>query len=275
MGSRKSEDGNEKKENIHAGHRQRLRQQFLRGGGDAMPDHVLLELLLTYAIPRADVNPLSHRLLKTFGSLAGVFRASPVALQEVEGMGEGSTVFLKVLMACGQRCLYQYYTSNRRLDLRNLEHACRFALSEGAEDRYETLRMICLDSKYGLITTKVIDEGNTVSVNADPRRILEAAFLSNAHAFILTHNHPSGDVRPSDADIRVANMVKDAAKAGGLEAVDQLILGHGAVYSFERDTVLLYTSPTSYYTLTPTEYEYRCRGLSYGYNFDGFYEETF
>ena len=251
------------KSELHKGHRQRLRENFLRSGGEGMPDHVLLELLLTYAIPRTDVNPLAHRLINTFGSLSGVFQASPEALQAVEGMGEGSVTFIKALVVCGQRCLRQYYTQGKRLNLLNLEEACRFALAEAVGDKYETLRIICLDSKFQLINAKAIDEGNTTSVAADPRRIIEAALLSKAHAFILTHNHPSGDVRPSDADIHIARKIRDAAETINLKVVDQLILGHGAAYSFDRNVVQVFSSPTTSFPLTLDEYTARRTSLSY------------
>ncbi len=251
------------KENIHAGHRQRLRESFLRGGAEGMADHVLLELLLTYAIPRSDVNPLAHRLLKTFGSLSGVFQASPEALRSVEGMGDSSVVFIKSLIACGKRCLRQYYANEGRLDLLNMEDACRFALSEAIEDKYETLRIICLDSKYHFIHTRAIDEGNTVSVPADPRRIIEAALQSKAHAFILSHNHPSGDIRPSEADVNIAIQIRDAASAIGMEVVDQLILGHGAAYSLRHNMVVVFSSPGSSYSTTLEEYSAFRTGHSY------------
>lgn len=275
MGMKSKNNGNN--ENIHAGHRQRLRESFLRGGAEGMADHVLLELLLTYAIPRADVNPLAHRLLRTFGSLSGVFQASPEALKNVDGMGENSVVFIKAMVACGQRCLRQYYANEKRLDLRNLEDASRFALSEAMEDRYETLRIICLDSKYHLINTRIIDEGNTVSVPADPRRIIETALQSKAHAFILSHNHPSGDIRPSEADAAVAIQIRDAANAIGMEVIDQLILGHGAVYSFHHDLVAVFSSPTTCYSMPLEEYAALRSGLPYNddrFGWDsGFYPE--
>jgi DNA repair protein RadC len=85
------------KKNIHSGHRQRLRRQLLRTGGLYMADHQLLELALFYALPRRDVNPLAHRLLDRFGSLAGVFDASPEALLAVDDVSEGTVALLQLL----------------------------------------------------------------------------------------------------------------------------------------------------------------------------------
>ena len=263
MGSRKNESGKEKKENLHAGHRQRLRERYLQTGGAGMADHELLELMLTYAIPRSDVNPIAHRLLQTFGSFGGVFQASAEELKNVEGMGESSAVFLKTLVTCGQRCLQQYYKNGKRLDLKNFVDASRFALAEAAGDKYETLRIICLDSRYQFISTKVIYEGNTTSVPADPKRVIETALQSKAHFIIVYHNHPSGNLHPSRADEDVVQQIHDMATAVKLQVLDQMILGHGAAYSFYCNMVVVFTSPTNQYTLSLEEYEEQQSACSY------------
>lgn len=256
---------------LHKGHRQRLRESFLRGGPEGMADHALLELLLTYALPRVDVNPLAHRLLRTFGSLAGVFQAGPEALKAVDGMGAGATVFLKVILACGHRILRQYYAGNRSVDMDKPMEACRFALAEAIEDRYETLRIICLDSKYHLIETKALNVGNTTSVTADPRHIIEAALVSKAHSIILSHNHPSGDIRPSQDDCIAAQKIREAAEGVGLQVVDQLILGHGAVYSFQRDRVFAFSSSYAAQNFSLEDYMAQ-QNMSY-YDVPSWYEE--
>lgn len=262
---------NGSKENIHAGHRQRLRESFLRGGPDGMADHVLLELLLTYAIPRSDVNPLAHRLLNSFGSLSEVFQAPPEALKSVEGMGDTSVVFIKSIVECEKRCLRQYFATERRLDLLNMEDACRLALSEAIEDKYETLRMFCLDSKYRLTNARIVEVGNTTSVIADPRKVIELALQNKAHAFILSHNHPTGNICPSEADYVTAMQIRDAANAIGIEVLDQLILGHGAAYSMRNDLVVAFNSSMNCYSITLEEFSDHYNGTSYRDNHPDWY----
>ena len=92
-------------ENLHKGHRERLRQSYIENGPDGMHEHQLLELLLTYAIPRRDTNPIAHRLLdkSAFGSLWEVLNAGPKELMAVEGIGESAAVLLSLVGAMGRR----------------------------------------------------------------------------------------------------------------------------------------------------------------------------
>ena len=92
----------------HAKHRERMRTRFLEHGLDNFADHEVLELLLFYAVPRGDVNPLAHRLLDEFGSLANVLEAETPDLCRVEGMGEKTAAFLHLLPPMFRR----YQTSN-------------------------------------------------------------------------------------------------------------------------------------------------------------------
>ena len=86
-------------ENVHAGHRARLRERFLREGLDGFSEHEVLELLLIYAIPQRDVNPLAHALIARFGSLAGVLEADAAELRQVSGVGENAAVLLSLMPA--------------------------------------------------------------------------------------------------------------------------------------------------------------------------------
>ena len=92
-------------EDLHSGHRQRLRERFLRDGLDSLEDHTALELLLCYAIPRKDVNGLAHELLNRFGSLSAVLDADQAALEQVPGMGENAAALLRLIPAMNRRYL--------------------------------------------------------------------------------------------------------------------------------------------------------------------------
>jgi DNA repair protein RadC len=144
------------KKNIHSGHRQRLRRQFLRTGGQYMADHQLLELALFYALPRRDVNPLAHRLLDRFGSLAGVFDAPPDALLAVDGVSEGAVALLQLLrqlmdwsprLAAGTDTPEELDRYVRSLFRSDRQHICLLALDgEGivqAVERLEGLGNVC------------------------------------------------------------------------------------------------------------------------------------
>ncbi len=231
--------------NEHQGHRQRLRDTFVQTGIEGMPDHQVLELLLTYALPRRDVNPLAHRLLDRFGTLEKVLTAPVDQLKQVPEMGESTAVFLSLLGQTERRILLQRYRGEkeRPVLLGTPSRLCGYMLALSQQDRYETLRLVCLDKRYALIHEAVISVGSLTEVLADPRLVLEAALLHKACFIALGHNHPSGDVTPSREDVQVAERIEAAAEAVGIGVVDQLILGRSAAYSLRSQRVLAFTGP--------------------------------
>ncbi len=244
--------------NEHAGHRNRLRESFIQNGIEGMADHQVLELLLTYALPRVDVNPLAHRLLSRFGSLEGVLCARPDQLKQVEGVGDAAAVFLSLLGAVDRRVLLQRFADRDRRPVLSTPAALgRYMLTLSLQDRYETLRLVCLNKKYELIYEGVISSGSLTEVLADPRPILETALLHKACAIALSHNHPSGDVRPSREDEDAARRIEAAAAAVGISVADQFILGRGALYSLRTERVLLFPGPDMVTDMTLSEYDRR------------------
>ena len=244
--------------NEHAGHRSRLRETFQQNGIEGMADHQVLELLLTYALPRVDVNPLAHRLLDRFGSLTEVLSARPDQLQQIRGIGESAAVFLSLLGEVDRRMLLQRFSGEGKrpvLDTPLVLGGYMLALS--LHDRYETLRLVCLNSRYERIYESVISSGSLTEVLADPRPILETALVHKACFIALSHNHPSGDVTPSREDEAAARRIEEAAAAVGIGIADQFILGRGAAYSLRTGRVLLFSSPGLATDMTLAEYSER------------------
>ncbi len=241
--------------NEHAGHRARLRESFLKKGVEGMADHQVLELLLTYALPRMDVNPLAHRLLDRFGSLEAVLSAQPDQLMQVQGVGESAAVFLSLLGQVDRRLILQRFSDkSRRTVLATPASLGGYMLALSLQDRYETLRLVCLNRKYELIYDSVVSSGSLTEVLADPRPVLETALVHKACFIALSHNHPSGDVTPSREDEAAALRIEAAAEAVGIGVVDQFILGHGAVYSLNSRRVLLFSAPDQAKDMPLSEY---------------------
>ena len=244
--------------NEHAGHRSRLREMFQQNGIEGMADHQVLELLLTYALPRVDVNPLAHRLLDRFGSLTEVLSAQPDQLQQVQGIGESAAVFLSLLGQVDRRILLQRFSGESKRPVLGTPSALGgYMLALGLQDRYETLRLVCLNKKYELIYDGVVSSGSLTEVLADPRPILETALVHKACFIAISHNHPSGDVTPSREDETAALRIESAAEAVGIGVADQFILGRGAVYSLRSGRVLVFASPSLVTDMSLTEYKER------------------
>ena len=220
-----------------------------------MPDHVVLEMLLTNAIPRKDVNELAHRLLNTFGSLTGVLEADPLQLCGVDGVGDKTALFLHSLYDLHRRLLLESaVTMDGAPRLENPESACRYAIALGIKDRYETLRIICLNSNMSVLHTEVLQVGTLSHVSFEPRRVIEVAMLHKARYLILTHNHPSGILIPSEEDITSAKMIAEVGSKLEIDVRDQLILTKNAAYSYQYDRVFLYSTPAVCNVMSLEEY---------------------
>ena len=203
-------------------HRRRLRQRFLDGGPDALPDYELLELLLTMAIPRGDVKPAAKALMKRFGTFDGVVNASVDDLRTVKGLGEVSPVAIKVVRAAADRLLRSEVTGKPVLSsFEAVIDYCR--LSMGFEER-EQFRVLFLDRKNNLLTDEVQQKGTVDHAPVYPREVARRSIELNATAVILVHNHPSGDPTPSRADIAMTKEVVAAAKAVGVAVHDHIVI---------------------------------------------------
>ena len=241
--------------NLHDGHRARIRAAYLERGLNGMPDHEVLELLLTYCIPRRDVNPIAHRLMQTFGSLTEMMRVSAQELMCVEGIGEHAATFLRLLFDVHQRLeLQSMQNITKKTRLENPVDACRYALALSHGDTYETLRLISLDTSMTVLHTDVLGVGSLTKVGFEPRRVIETALLHKARFVILTHNHPSGILVPSAEDHETAKMIQEVASKLEIDVRDQLILSKNAAYSFQYDRVFLFSTPSVSHAMTLEEY---------------------
>jgi DNA repair protein RadC len=215
----------------YIGHRERLRARFLKGGGDALADYELLELVLFRAIPRRDVKPLAKALLARFGSFAGVVSARPERLREIAGLGEAAIVELKIVAEAAKR-FAKVKVENRPAmgSFSAVLDYCRTAMA--FLDR-EEFRILFLDKKNLLIADEVQSTGTIDHAPVFPREIIRRAFELNATALILIHNHPSGDPSPSQTDIQMTRQIVSLGKSLNVAVHDHLIIGRDGFTSFK------------------------------------------
>lgn len=218
------------------GHRERLRERFLKGGTEGMPDYELLELLLFNAITRIDVKPLAKRLLAEFGDLTGVVAASEHRILKVDGADRKVFLQLRIASALGER-MAQKKVLNREVmsSWSELIDYCRTSM---AHRETEQFRILFLDRKNVLIADEVQAPGTVDHVPVYPREVAKRALELNASAIILVHNHPSGDPSPSPADIEVTERVLDACRTIGVTVHDHVIVGKSDEVSFRSKGLL-------------------------------------
>jgi DNA repair protein RadC len=217
-------------------HRRRLRERFLKGGPDAVPDYELLELVLFRAIPRQDVKPLARRLLDAFGDFNGVLSASADRVAEVEGAGESVATELKIVEAAAHRLSRARVLGRQVISSWDaLLDYCHTVMSHRETEHF---RVLFLDRKNALIADEEQARGTVDHVPVYPREVVKRALELNASALILVHNHPSGDPTPSQADIAMTEQIRAAADALGITLHDHIVIGKSREQSF-RATGLL------------------------------------
>jgi len=215
----------------HAGHRQRLRQRLMAAGPDALPDYELLELVLFAARPRQDVKPLAKALLARFGSFAGVISAPPALLAEVEGVGEAVVAALKIVRAAALR-LERDEVMERPV-IASWPKLMAYCQASMAREANEQFRVLFLNRRNELIADEVQQKGTVDHTSVYPREVVKRALELGATAFIMVHNHPSGDTTPSAADIAMTAEVREAAERLGIVLHDHVIIGRRGHSSFK------------------------------------------
>jgi len=215
----------------YLGHRQRLRERFLKGGADALADYELLELILFLAIPQRDVKPLAKSLLKEFGSIQGVLSADVQRLLGTKGIKDNAAMALKIVEAAARWLAREEVLQRNVLtSWDKLLDYCRTALAREPNERFH---LLFLDRKNVLIADEPQQEGTVDHTPVYPRKVVKRALELHASAIIMVHNHPSGDPTPSMADIEMTRQVREAAGAVGIALHDHLVIGRSGHSSFK------------------------------------------
>ena len=222
----------------YLGHRQRLRERFLKAGFAGFADHETLELLLTLAIPRRDTKPIAKCLLDRFGSLRGTLDAPIEELRAVSGIGDVAAVALKLVREAAT--LYLREATEQAEPLHTLERLSEFWRLRIGSLTNEVFEVAYLDSGHRLLRDGVerMQEGTIDRAVVYPRRIVERALKCGAAAVTLAHNHPNGDVRPSERDKLITRAVVLAADTVDLRVFDHVIVSPDETFSFRHKGLL-------------------------------------
>ena len=218
-----------------AGHRGRLRDKYLQQGLDAFTDAEVLEMLLAFGTPRSDCKEQARELLTRFGNLAAVLEVPLQQLQQIKGVGEKNGFAISFIQAVSRRYLKERMRGRRYLhtagEVRDyLEHSMRGL-------KKEVFTVIYLDAGHGVIDSEVLAEG-TINVNTIyPREVAIRALHFNAAALIVAHNHPSGALQPSAADMALTKTLYFICKQLHIQLLDHLLIGDG-VFSFVEDGLM-------------------------------------
>lgn len=216
----------------HAGHRERLRKRFAENGFSGFAEHEILELLLTYAIPRINTNPIAHRLIDRFGSLNKVLEADQKELEAVEGVGPQASTLLTMALP-----LFRVYEQQKLLpkvrltNYADLAAYCRTLYLGVCREEFYVLSM---DADMRLLAVKCIAKGTPTEVSALPRHVVEELLLNHAASAVISHNHPSGSAQPSQEDVDITAAIEGLLAGVGIRLYDHVLIAGNQEYSFMR-----------------------------------------
>ncbi len=209
--------------NLHKGHRNRVRQRFLEEGMEKFYDHQFLELLLFYAIPRKDTNALAHQLLNRFGSIHHVLQASPAELKECH-VGENAAVFLHLIDSICSRYLQERYETDYDIDdnqLKDFISRCIFEhLSHTAEEQY---LLILLNNKNQCQFHNIIHSGAIVQDDLFTQKVIRLAVSYQCDNVFLVHHLPDDAMVSLMEERDFADILKTTFRIAGIMLKDYIL----------------------------------------------------
>ena len=212
------------KKNLHSGHRERVKDRFLREGIDGFEKHNVLELLLFYSIPQRDTNPIAHELLNRFGSLRGVFDATVEELCTVDGVSLHTATLIKLVPAVWGRVASEV-DSSEVYD--GVSKVGRLLVKRYAGVTVETVFLVLLDNSWHIIDIVNLGVGSVNQVRFDKRTVIEHCIRKNAALAVLAHNHPNGLLVPSDDDLIVTTEIAKALENIHVTFLEHLLVADG------------------------------------------------
>lgn len=208
--------------NLHEGHRQRLKERFIKNGLADFEDHNILELLLFFSVPRSDTNELGHMLLQKFGSLSNVFDAPIDELCKVDGIGIHSATLIKLIP---DLCNVYHTDKTEKITIINsTDMAGRYFIPRFMGKQHEEVHIMLLDDKKKVIKCVMISKGTVNASAVSIRRIAAEAINNNATGVVLAHNHPGGVALPSTSDFLVTKRIFQALRLMDIQLCDHIVV---------------------------------------------------
>ena len=225
------------------GHRERIKEKFLKNGIDGFAEYEILELLLTYCIPRKDTKPIAKELLNKFKSLDNIFKADFDKLFAIDGLGKNSIAFLK-LIGDLPSIIYKDELKNKKLvdketlKISNKDILLKYLRNKIGYEEIEKFYVLYLSSSNEVIEFEENSVGTLDRSSVYPREIYKKIINLNAKSVILAHNHPSDNITPSKCDIELTNEIAKGLKNFGALLIEHIIITKNSYFSFLEEGLI-------------------------------------
>ena len=225
------------------GHRERIKEKFLKNGIDGFAEYEILELLLTYCIPRKDTKPIAKELLNKFKSLDNIFKADFDKLSTIDGLGKNSIAFLK-LIGDLPSIIYKDELKNKKLvdketlKISNKDILLKYLRNKIGYEEIEKFYVLYLSSSNEVIEFEENSVGTLDRSSVYPREIYKKIINLNAKSIILAHNHPSDNITPSKCDIELTNEIAKGLKNFGALLIEHIIITKNSYFSFLEEGLI-------------------------------------
>ena len=222
---------------LHKNHRARVKDRFLKEGLSSFADHEVLELLLFYAIPQGDLNPLAHKLIDRFKTPSAVFNASFEELSSIDGIGRHTALLIKLIPE-----ISEYYNSLAVRDKKIIttsQDAGEYVCSMIGCKKQEVFALICMDAQRKILAFEILEEGTVSQANVHPRKVVECALKHNSSAVILAHNHPSAGAYASEDDRLLTTKLCSLFEKMDIDVIDHIIAASAQKFISMADSGLM------------------------------------
>ena len=223
-------------ENLKSGHRERLKDRFLKSSEHELPDYEIIELILFFANPRTDMKPLAKNLLAKYNDIGSILAADYDNLKEFPGINNSAMTLFKLIKETSVRIAKESIINKSVIS--SWENVIEYLRTSMGYSPIEIFRVIYLNKNNIIISDETLQEGTVDQVNIYPREILKRSIILDATAIILVHNHPSGKAKPSISDIELTNNISTILAPLNIVIHDHVIITNNKYYSFKSEGII-------------------------------------
>jgi DNA repair protein RadC len=226
----------------YLGHRERLRKRFEEFGSSALQEYEIVELLLTYILPKRDVKPIAKELLNKFGSIKGIMDANEEELKSIKYIKDKFVTLLRLIKEIN--VIYKKQKSLEASLPISIEKIAEYCIEKLGNKKEEEFLVIYLDSGFKVqkeenFPAKDFHFSGTINKAAVyPRKIVEEALKRKAYAIVVVHNHPNGLLEPSEKDKTITKFLSMALSPLEIILYDHIIVAGDNYFSFKKEKLL-------------------------------------